>query len=73
MKIFVIIFFLILILNNKSYADHKEFACTNMFAPWNSLFYHDSMFAPWNSMICSRERTNAYMRERGFSKTYFWK
>ena len=84
MKILLIIFFIILILNNKSYADHKEFTCTNMFAPWNSFLYHgnmfapwnsmihDSMFAPWNSIFCSKESTNAYMRERGFSETYFW-
>ena len=60
-------------INNTSYADHKEFQCTSMLAPWNSFLYHDAMFAPWNSIFCSKEKTNAYMKQKGFDQRYFWK
>ena len=81
----ILIILILLMINSRSYADHKEFQCTNMFAPWNSFLYHDSMFAPWNSMLhdtmfapwnsmfCSKEKTNAYMKQKGFDQRYFWK
>jgi hypothetical protein len=84
MKKILIILFLIMI-NNISFADHKEFECTGMLVPWNRFLYHDSifapwnnyildsMFAPWNSMFCNKKKTNDYMRKKGFNQRYFWK
>ena len=60
-------------INNTSFADHKEFECTSLLAPWNRFLYHDSMFAPWNSMFCNKKKTNDYMRKKGFNQRYFWK
>jgi len=59
MKKILTILFLIMI-NNISFADHKEFECTNMLAPWNSMF-------------CNKKKTNDYMRKKGFNQRYFWK
>ena len=85
MKYFLILLF-VFIFNNKVFADHKKFKCTNMFAPWNLLsinhnsilapwnrFIYDTFTAPWNRSLCNKETTNSYMKDRGINERYFWK
>ncbi len=58
-----IFFFLILFLfSNFSFADHKDFSCSDPFDE-----------PPWNDIFCTKESVNNYLRENNVSGEYFWR